>query len=264
MYSTSTCAARRLLRLSLLAWPVLFLIAAQVQAMPVVAPTFAGTYTLTTFNGVPPSGATKPDDLAISADGKQLWVGYGNGANTRGQGGSSNAVEYDISSGAVLQNVSVPGHMDGLKLNPATGDVWTTENEDGNPTLAIINHNTGAFKIYTFKPTLITGGMDDLVLIGSEDSQNVFIVTSSQTDITLPVIVKISGQPIKTNTNLLATLAGNPSTVWNVVTHAAEAGDQIADPDSMTLDPARELVLDNRSDDSLYIVRRPGRDPPGA
>ena len=29
----------------------------------------------------------------------------------------------------------------------------------------------------------------------------------------------------------------------------------IGDPDSMTLDPAGELVLDNRSDDSLYIVR---------
>ena len=31
----------------------------------------------------------------------------------------------------------------------------------------------------------------------------------------------------------------------------------VGDPDSMTLDPAGELVLDNRSDDSLYIVRDP-------
>ena len=44
--------------------------------------------------------------------------------------------------------------------------------------------------------------------------------------------------------------------MWNVVTNAAETTDTIGDPDSMTLDPAGELVLDNRSDDSLYIVRR--------
>ena len=36
-----------------------------------------------------------------------------------------------------------------------------------------------------------------------------------------------------------------------------ETTDMIRDPDSMTLDPAGELVLDNRSDDSLYIVRDP-------
>jgi len=50
---------------------------------------------------------------------------------------------------------------------------------------------------------------------------------------------------------------GAPRTVWNVVTNSAETTDMIGDPDSMTLDPASELVLDNRSDDLLYIVRSP-------
>jgi hypothetical protein len=140
---------------------------------------------------------------------------------------------------AVLQNVSVPGHMDGLKINPRTGDVWATENEDGNPTLAIIEHESGEFKVYTFNSTLITGGMDDLVLTGPESSA-VFVVTSSKAF------------------TVLSTQVGNPSTVWNVVTNAAETTDQIGDPDSMTLDPAGELVLDNRSDKSLYIVRASG------
>ena len=36
----------------------------------------------------------------------------------------------------------------------------------------------------------------------------------------------------------------------------------IGDPDSMTLDPAGELVLDNRSDDSLYIMRNPNAPNP--
>lgn len=134
----------------------------QAQAQPVaIAP-----YTLTTLtNLVPPTGATMPDDLAVTADGADLWVGYGNGVDTFGHGGPSNVVEYDIKSGAVRQNISIPGHVDGLKINPTTNDIWATENEDGNPTLAIIDHKTGKFKIFTFSPTLITGGLDDLVFI---------------------------------------------------------------------------------------------------
>lgn len=235
------------------------------QAQSVIPP-FDVTYTLSVFPGTPPAGATQPDDLAISANGKHLWVGYGNGVDTTGAGGPSNLVEYDIASGAVLKNISIPGHLDGLKINPANGDVWATENEDGNPTLAVVNHETGAFKIFRFSPTLITGGMDDLVFVpstredsgrGRDSEPDVFIVASSQVDTTTPVIVRISGPLRAHNTRLKATVPGAPSTVWNVVTNSAETTDQIGDPDSMTLDPAGELVLDNRSDDSLYIVRDP-------
>jgi len=215
------------------------------------SPVAVAPYTLTTFAGVPPSGATQPDDLAISADGKDLWIGYGNGVDTTGKGGPSNLVEYDISSATVLNNISIPGHLDGLKINPTTGDVWATENEDGSPTLAIVDPKNGKVKIFKFSPTLVTGGMDDLVFSGP-DSQDVFIVTSSQTT---PVIVQISGKLKKTDTKLKTTLPGAPPSVFNVVTNENETADQIGDPDSMTLDPAGELVLDNRSDDSLYIVR---------
>ena len=250
MNSGLALVARRLLAATLCMNAAFLLGAQQTLATPVAVP----PYTLATFSGVAPSGATQPDDLAVSADGTDLWIGYGNGVDTFGKGGPSNVVEYDIHSGAVLQNISIPGHVDGLKINPATDDVWATENEDGNPTLAIINHKNGKFKIYTFAPTLITGGFDDLVF-SATGSKDVFVVASSQTDITKPVIVQISSKPKKTNTPLLSTQSGNPSTVWNVVTNEAETTDQIGDPDSMTLDPAGELVLDNRSDDSLYIVR---------
>ncbi|MGO9057174.1 MAG: hypothetical protein ACLQU2_07265, partial [Candidatus Binataceae bacterium] len=176
-------------------------------------------------------------------------------------GGPSNLVEYDLSSGAVLQNLIIPGHLDGLKINPTTNDVWATENEDGNPTLAVINHTTGAFTIYKFSPTLITGGFDDLVFSGPA-SADVFIVASSQLNTTTPVIVQIAGPLQSTNTALASTLPGAPSVVWNIVTNTAETTDMIGDPDSMTLDPAFELVLDNRSDDSLYIARGKGAPNP--
>jgi hypothetical protein len=243
--------ASRLLFGSLI-FAALLMSAAQGFAQPVASL----PYELQTFKAVPPAGATQPDDLAISADGKDLWIGYGNGVDTTGKGGPSTVVEYDISSGKVLQNLSIPGHVDGLKINPDKNDVWATENEDGNPTLAIINPKTGKFQIFTFAPDLLTGGMDDLAF-SLTDRQDVFIVASSQTDITKPVIVQLAKKPKKTNTQLTAFLPGNPPSVLNIVTNAIETSDQIGDPDSMTLDPAGELVLDNRSDDSLYIVRDP-------
>jgi hypothetical protein len=247
-YSRSICFCISLAT-ALVARPTIGLAAPPVAITP---------YTLTSLTKlIPPSGATAPDDLAVSADGMDLWIGYGNGVDTTGKGGPSNLVEYNISSGAVLQNILIPGHLDGLKINPTTNDVWATENEDGSPTLTIINHKNGKFKVYSFSPTFITGGFDDLVFSGPK-SKDVFIVTSSQVSTTTPVIVKISGKLKKTNTAVTSTLAGAPTTVWNIVTNAAEAGDAIGDPDSMTLDPSGELVLDNRSDHSLYIVRAPG------
>jgi hypothetical protein len=152
-----------------------------------------------------------------------------------------------------LRNLSIPGHLDGLKINPATNEVWAIENEDANPMLAIINPKTGSFQISTFAPDLLTGGMDDLVFTLASPPQ-VFIVASSQTDITKPVIVQLAGTPTPNNTQLTPFLLGNPASVVNVVTKTVETSDQIGDPDSMALDPAGELVLDNRSDDSLYIV----------
>lgn len=236
---------------------------AQAQSATAMSP-----YTLSVFPGTPPAGATQPDDLAVSADGKRLWVGYGNGVDTTGKGGPSSLVEYDIATGSVLKNISIPGHLDGLKINPATGDVWATENEDGNPTLAVVDHESGAFRIYKFSPTLITGGFDDLVFVPTsrgdshhdrdkDPAQDVFVVTSSQVDTTTPVIVRISGPLRAADTQVTPALPGAPVSVWNVVTNQEETTDMIGDPDSMTLNPAGELVLDNRSDDSLYIVRDP-------
>lgn len=237
-----------------------------VAAASVRAQTAMPPFTLSVFPGTPPAGATKPDDLAVSANGKHLWVGYGNGVDTTGKGGPSTIVEYDIATGAVLKNISIPGHVDGLKINPATGDVWATENEDGNPTLAVIDHESGAFNIYRFDPTLITGGFDDLVFVrthregsqhDSDRSLDVYVVTSSQVDTTTPVIVRIAGPLRTSNTRVESTLPGAPQSVLNIVTNTEETTDMVGDPDSMTLDPAGELVLDNRSDDSLYIVRDP-------
>ena len=260
-------ASRTLLAAPLMAGAALILNAGAAFAAPAVIPPFTLTYTLATFKGVAPTGATMPDDIGVSADGADLWVGYGNGVDTFGKGGPSNLVEYDISSGNVLQNLTIPGHLDGLKIDPMSGEVWTTQNEDGNPTLTVVNPKNGKFQTFKVTSSLITGGLDDLVFSGPSSA---FVTASSQADTTTPVIVEISlkGKKKKGSLNVTSVLPGAPTTVWNVVTNKAETGDTIGDPDSMTMDPAGELVLDNRAlgdgtpSKSLYIVRNPSATNP--
>ena len=76
------------------------------------------------------------------------------------------------------------------------------------------------------------------------------------------MIVRISGPLRKTDTQLKSALPGAPPSVLNVVTNELETTDMVGDPDSMTIDPAGELVLDNRTDDSLYIARDPSAPNP--
>jgi len=225
------------------------------------APSADAPYTLGTFKGAPPNGATQPDDIAVSADGADLWVGYGNLADPTGANGSSNLVEYDIATGKVLQNLTIPGHLDGLKINPNGGAVWATQNEDGSPTLTIVNPKNGKFQTFKVTSSLITGGLDDLVLSGKDSA---FVTASSQVSLTAPVIVEISlkGKKKKSSLTVTSVLPQSPATVFNVVTNKAETGDTIGDPDSMTIDQAGELVLEDRVSDSLFIVRNPSATNP--
>ena len=236
---------------------------ANVEQAQAVGPSFIPPYTLGTFNGVAPSGATSPDDIAVSADGADLWVGYGNGAATDGSAGNSSVVEYNIATGAVMQNITIPvlGHIDGLKIDPATGEVWTNINEDAMPQVVIINPKNGKATPFKVTSSLITGGLDDLVF---SENDSAFVTASSQVDATTPVIVEISIKEKKKKGSLSITsvLPGAPATVWNVVTNKSETGDQILDPDSMTIDPAGELVLNDRGSDSLFIVRNPSATKP--
>jgi hypothetical protein len=63
------------------------------------------------------AGSTAPDSIEVV--GNSVWVAYGNNGNPDGSNGAkSQIVEYS-SAGKVKLNLTVTGHNDGLRLNPA-------------------------------------------------------------------------------------------------------------------------------------------------
>jgi hypothetical protein len=206
-------------------------------------------YQLTVFAKAP-AGLSAPDSIALLKG--HVFVGYGDGHLPDGSDGlNSQVVEFRM-DGSVVHVYTVPGHSDGLKVDPATHGLWALQNEDANANLVIIDPETQKQKLYTFGPTLHGGGYDDIVFRGCQ----VYISASNPANNpnTGPAIVS-------------AHLDGNTVDVEPVLAGEASAIDipsdstlqlNLQDPDSMTLDPLGNIVLDSQGDQELIIVSHPG------
>jgi hypothetical protein len=218
-------------------------------ALPVFAQTATAPYQLTVFAAAP-AGLSAPDSIAVLHG--HVFVGYGDGHLPDGSDGlSSQIVEYRM-DGSVVYTYTVPGHSDGLKVDPNTQLLWALQNEDANANLVIINPETHEKKLYTFGPTLHGGGYDDMVFRGCK----VYISASNPANNpnTGPAIVsvKLSGNTV----DIEPVLAGTASAI-DILTDAAVQLN-LQDPDSMTLDPLGNIVLDSQGDQQLIIVSHPG------
>jgi hypothetical protein len=218
-------------------------------AVPGFGQTATPPYELQVFANAP-QGLSAPDSIAVLGD--HVFVGYGDGHLPDGSDGLNSQVVEFAKDGSVVHVYTVPGHSDGLKVDPSTHLLWALQNEDANANLVIINPETHHQKLYTFGPTQHGGGYDDLVFRGCK--------------------VYISASNPANNPNLgpaivSATLEGNTVDVKPVLAGNASAIDvttdglvtlNLQDPDSMTLDPEGNLVLDSQGDHLLIIVSHPG------
>jgi len=219
------------------------------SALPVLGQTATPPYRLSVF-ATAPKGSSAPDSIAVLGD--DVFVGYGDGHDPGGiDGKSTQIVEYSM-DGSIEHIYTVVGHNDGLKVDPSTHLLWALQNEDGNPNLVIINPKTHEQKLYTFGPTPHGGGYDDLVFRGCK----VYISASNPANNPNigPAIVsaKIEGGTV----DVKAVLAGEANSI-DLTTDAASKLN-LQDPDSMTMDPLGNLVLDSQSDQELIIVSNPG------
>jgi hypothetical protein len=235
-------------KLTKLVFALAILMLSGMIAAPAFAQTATAPYQLAVFASAP-TGLSAPDSIAVLGD--HVFVGYGDGHLPDGSDGLSNQiVEYRM-DGSVVRTYTVVGHNDGLKVDPVTHLLWVLQNEDANSNLVIINTETHQQKLYTFGPTPHGGGYDDMVFRGCK--------------------VYISASNPKNNPNtgpaiVSAHLQGNLVEVEPVLAGEANAIDiptdatvplNLLDPDSMTLDPLGNIVLDSQGDQELIIVSNP-------
>ncbi len=219
-----------------------------VMAIPVFGQTAVAPYQLTVFAKAP-TGLSAPDSIAVLRG--HVFVGYGDNHAPDGSDGlNSQVVEYRM-DGTVVHTYTVVGHNDGLKVDPVTHLLWALQNEDANPNLVIINPETRHQKQYSFGPTLHGGGYDDLVFRGCK----VYISASNPANNpnTGPAIVsaRLDGDYVAVE----PVLAGEA----NAIDIPSDATVQLnlQDPDSMTLDPLGNLILDSQADQEIIIVSNP-------
>lgn len=207
-------------------------------------------YHLQVFAQSVPNQYTQPDSIAVGKD--RIFIGFGNGVAKDGTDGkSSTIVEYQM-DGSIVRTFSVLGHNDGLKIDPRTKLLWALQNEDGNPALVIIDPKAGTQQNFTFGPTAHGGGYDDIVFRKGE----VFLSASnpSSDPNTAPAVVRaeLSGGAVVVS----PVFAGN-ATATDLITETPVTLN-LQDPDSMTTDPAGDLLLDGQDDAQLVIIRHPG------
>jgi hypothetical protein len=235
--------------LNTLAYTLAPLILCPMLAAPVFAQTATPPYQLSVFARAP-KGSSAPDSIAVFHD--RVFVGYGDGHLPDGSDGLNNEiVEYKL-DGSIVHTYSVPGHNDGLRVDPSTHLLWAIQNEDRHANLVIINPETHEQKFYTFSSAAHGGGYDDVVFRDCK----AYISASNP-----------SGNPNSGPAIVSAELQGNIVEVKPVLYGNADAIDipmdktvslNLLDPDSMTKDPQGNIVLDSQGDQELIIVSNPG------
>lgn len=198
------------------------------------------------------SAYSNPD--SITRDGNSVFVAYQNhtakdGTDTK----TSTVVQYDL-AGHVIKTFDVAGHNDGLKVDPSTHLVWAMSNEDASPKLTTIDVGTGAKKEYTFSKTAHGGGFDDIVFMGGKTYLSASNPTLKGTINAAPAVV--------TATLGAGTVQTTPVLMGNAAAKDALTGATVAinavDPDSMFVDPAGDLTLDNQGGTALISIHNPG------
>jgi hypothetical protein len=142
-------------------------------------------------------------------------------------------------------------------VNPYTHLLWSRQNEDTDPNLVIIDPETHEQTLYSFAAApQAGGGYDDITFRNGKayfsasnpapGANNLFtnpaIVEASITGTTISVTPILMGDATATDV-----VTGNSATL------------NLSDPDSMTLTPANDILLDSQGDSELILVHNPGQ-----
>ena len=208
------------------------------------APTPAPGYKVIVFAAAP-SGSTGPDSIAV--DNGHVFIGYGDKGGKTG-GGTSTVAEF-TTNGTLIKTFTVAGHNDGLKVDPTTHLLWAMQNEDGNAQLAIIDpSSSNAPPVYSLPSVNGGGGFDDIVFRAGK----VYFSASNPAGNPNTGSAIVQATLVGDKFTLTPVLAGN-ATATNALTGAATTLN-LQDPDSLTVTPAGDLLLDSQADNELIDI----------
>jgi hypothetical protein len=219
-------------------------------AQSTTPPLAVAPYSLSVFARAP-QGLSAPDSIAVLHG--HVFVGYGDGHDPGGADGLSSQIVDFAADGRVNHIYTVKGHNDGLKVDPATGRLWALQNEDASPNLVIIDperqHQSQPF---IFSATPHGGGYDDLVFRDCK----VYVSASNPANNpnTGPAIVSAR---LENGVVQVEPLLAGTASATDIPTDATVQLN-LQDPDSMTLDPLGNIVLDSQADQELLLVSNPG------
>jgi sugar lactone lactonase YvrE len=201
------------------------------------------------------SAYSGPDSLVV--DGTNVFIDYQNTtAKDCTDKNSSTVVEYTM-DGKVVTTFSIPGHSDGMRMDPATHLLWTTSCEDGNPKFATIDPKSGTVTPYVFPAAPHKGGYDDLYFLNGK----VYIAASNPTldsnsnnpNPAVDEIALSNGKVV-----LTPVLMGNAKATDTTKSPAATVTLNLTDPDSLSVDAKGNLVLVGQADSQLITIANPG------
>jgi hypothetical protein len=218
------------------------------SSLPVAVP----GYTVSVFAAGSGSDS-QPDPIIVS--GRHVYAAYANKTAKDGTDHKSSSIVSYGAGGTVDGTWSVQGHCDGLRMDPATGLLWATANEDGNPALYTIDAATGAVTQYAFPTPPHGGGYDDLFFTQGRS----FIAASNPTldknGVNMfPAIDQVALQ--NGSVVLTPVLMGN-ATALDTTTKATAPLNEV-DPDSLAVDDQGNLVLVNQGGSELVFLSNPG------
>jgi len=191
-----------------------------------------------------------PDDIRYV--GGKVWIGWQNSSAKDGSTTKPSTIaEYD-SSGKLLKTWSVIGHADGMRMDPATGQMWVTTNEDGNPRLYTINPASSTPTQYAVPKTSWGGGLDDIGFVNGAayiSASNPTLNSAGKNPAPAIVKVTLSG----TKAVLTPALPGEAKAT-SLNPPVTPATLTLTDPDSMSTDPQGDLVFMSQGDGNLLFV----------
>jgi hypothetical protein len=186
--------------------------------------------------------ATNPDSVCLTQN--SVWFAWTNNADSTGLSGSSVVAQYDY-TGKLLQQLTFPGYVDGLRYDDERGLIWVLQNQDGNSVLTLIDKKGNQTTLpYAVKSS--TRGYDDVAFINGA----IFMSYTNPVNATDATIQYMTG----VNPVTFATILTMGATGTNLATGQTNQLTTDTDSDSLVVTPFGGLMLTSGADGQLIFV----------